>query len=81
VCLIIHHDGFEVSDTGIGMDKCILESLFTPFFSTKAKGTGLGLSNCRKLIEAHGGSIEVTSEVGKGSSFRVRLAEDLLRVA
>jgi signal transduction histidine kinase len=81
VCLIIHHDGFEVSDTGIGMDKSILESLFTPFFSTKAKGTGLGLSNCRKLIEAHGGSIEVTSEVGKGSSFRVRLAEDLLRVA
>ena len=63
------------------MDNSILESLFTPFFSTKAKGTGLGLSNCRKLIEAHGGSIEVTSEVGKGSSFRVRLAEDLLRVA
>jgi signal transduction histidine kinase len=73
--------GFEVSDDGIGMEKEVLEGLFTPFFTTKPKGTGLGLSNCRKLVEAHGGTIEVESTPGKGSSFRVRFAEDLKRVA
>lgn len=75
------NSGFEVEDEGIGMEKEVLDGLFTPFFTTKPKGTGLGLSNCRKLVEAHGGIIEVDSVPGKGSRFRVRFAEDLKRVA
>lgn len=73
-------NGFEVSDTGEGMDEETQKRLFMPFFTTKAKGTGLGLSNCRKIIEAHGGTIEVESSLGKGSRFWVQFA-DHLRIA
>jgi PAS domain S-box-containing protein len=65
---------FEVSDNGAGMDKEVLKQLFTSFFSTKGhRGTGLGLMVTRKLIEEHDGTIEVNSQLGKGTVFTIRL--------
>ena len=63
------------TDTGGGMSKEHLSKLFTPFFTTKetGKGTGLGLAISYGIIQSHGGEIEAESEVGKGSTFRVRL--------
>jgi len=68
-------DFIEVSfeDTGIGLPKEKMKKLFTPFFTTKAKGLGMGLAICKKFVESHGGSIEVESEEGKGSTFTVKL--------
>jgi len=65
----------EVSDNGCGMDEETREKVFEPFFSTKAsgRGTGLGLFVSRNLIEELRGRIEVDSEPGKGSSFRIIL--------
>ncbi|HRZ14187.1 MAG TPA: cache domain-containing protein [Candidatus Omnitrophota bacterium] len=63
----------EVSDTGKGMPANVLENLFTPFFTTKSRGLGLGLCISREIIKAHKGSIEVLSEVGKGSTFVIKL--------
>jgi len=65
---------FEVSDNGAGMDNEVLKQLFTSFFSTKGhRGTGLGLMVTRKLIKEHGGTIEVSSQLGKGTVFTIRL--------
>ncbi len=63
----------EISDTGAGIPEEVMPKIFDPFFTTKAvgKGTGLGLSICRRLLESTGGEIEVSSEVGRGSTFRV----------
>lgn len=60
-----------VTDTGTGMPPDILRRLWEPFFTTKAKaeGTGLGLPICRSIVSAHHGTIEVSTEVGKGSVF------------
>jgi PAS domain S-box-containing protein len=65
----------EVSDTGTGIPPDILEKIWTPFFTTKAEGdgTGLGLSTVRGILYKHNGFIDVSTEVGKGSSFRVFL--------
>jgi PAS domain S-box-containing protein len=63
----------ELVDTGVGMDEKTRQQLFNPFFTTKAKGLGLGLAICRRLVEAHGGEIEVESEVGKGTKVTVAL--------
>lgn len=64
-----------IKDTGCGIPKEHLGKIFDPFFTTKpqGKGTGLGLSICHGLIDKLGGSISVTSEVGKGTQFTVRL--------
>jgi len=61
------------ADTGIGMKKEIMEKIWTPFFSTKAKGMGLGLAICKRIIEAHGGSVSVESTAGKGTTFAVTI--------
>ncbi len=49
--------------------------IFDPLFTTKAKGIGLGLAVCRTIIERHEGSIEVKSEVGKGTTFIIKLPQ------
>jgi signal transduction histidine kinase len=61
------------TDTGVGISEENLGKLFEPLFTTKAKGIGLGLAITRTLVEGHGGSIEVRSEVGEGSTFTVKL--------
>lgn len=60
-------------DTGCGISKEDLTKIFEPLFSTKAKGVGLGLATCQGHIQAHKGKIEVESEEGKGTIFRVKL--------
>ncbi|MGB2764099.1 MAG: ATP-binding protein [Candidatus Aminicenantaceae bacterium] len=60
-------------DTGSGISKDTMGKLFEPLFTTKAKGIGLGLAVTKTLIEGHGGTIDVESEVGKGSTFTVHL--------
>jgi signal transduction histidine kinase/FixJ family two-component response regulator len=65
------HFMFEVEDNGIGMEDSIRENLFTEFFSTKgADGTGLGLLVVHRIVNEHGGRIEVSSAPGKGSKIR-----------
>ena len=69
---------FEIRDNGIGMDQETLDSLFTLFFSTKGHaGTGLGLYVADKVIQQHGGKIEVASRAGEGSRFRIMLPSRL----
>ena len=60
-----------VHDTGKGMPPAVRDKLFSPFFSTKDKGMGLGLLFVKRVMEASGGRIEVDSEVGRGTSFRL----------
>ena len=63
----------DVIDTGVGMTEEVRARIFDAFFSTRPAGSGLGLPTARKIIEAHGGTIQVQSEPGKGSQFTVRL--------
>lgn len=60
-------------DTGNGMAPETAAKVFQPFFSTKPGGSGLGLPTTRRIVEAHHGTIEVQSEVGKGTKFTIRL--------
>jgi signal transduction histidine kinase len=68
-------DGVTLSliDTGAGMSAEVLANAFRTFYSTRGGGTGLGLPTTRKIIEAHGGRIEVQSEVGRGTKFTIHL--------
>lgn len=63
----------EVSDTGMGIPKEILKRIFEPFFSTKAAGRGLGLATAFGIVDTHNGAIAISSEVGKGTTFRIWL--------
>ena len=63
----------EFADTGTGMSKSTMEKLWSGPFTTKAKGIGLGLPISKRIIEAHGGSISVESETGRGTSLTVTL--------
>ncbi len=62
-----------VSDTGIGIEKERLSSIFEPFYSTKDRGTGLGLPIAASIINAHRGSISVDSRIGKGTTFVIKI--------
>jgi signal transduction histidine kinase len=62
-----------VIDTGQGMTPEVQAKAFKPFFSTRSGGTGLGLPTTRKIIEAHGGSIELESAPGRGTKFTIHL--------
>jgi hypothetical protein len=60
-------------DTGIGIPRDKLKKLFIPFYTTKQKGTGLGLAISHRIVNQHGGTIEVRSTLGQGSTFSVFL--------
>ncbi|MGI6712136.1 MAG: two-component system sensor histidine kinase NtrB [Bacillota bacterium] len=63
----------EISDTGVGMDTETINQIGTLFFTTKDQGTGLGLPVSYRIINDHGGQIEVSSSLGKGSTFLIKL--------
>ena len=62
-----------VRDQGAGMDEETLENIFVPFFSKKSQGTGLGMAIAKKVIEAHGGEINIRSQPGHGTEVRIEL--------
>ncbi len=63
----------EISDTGCGISEENLSRIFDPFFTTKSQGTGLGLAVSYGIVKNHGGSLDVWSEVGKGTTFIIHL--------
>ncbi len=62
-----------IRDTGVGIAPGIIDKIFDPFFSTKEGGNGLGLSSCYSIVKRHGGCIDVKSEPGKGTVFKIYL--------
>lgn len=67
------HVWISVSDTGAGIAAEQLGRLFQPFYTTKARGTGLGLMTVQRIVRDHGGEIDVDSDVGRGTTFRIQL--------
>jgi signal transduction histidine kinase len=63
----------SIADTGAGISPEQIERIFRPFYTTKRRGTGLGLSLCRRIVQQHGGSLSVESEISKGSRFILSL--------
>jgi signal transduction histidine kinase len=63
----------KITDSGAGIPPELLPKLFRPFVTTKTTGTGLGLSLSRKIVEAHRGTIEISSVTGRGTTVQVRL--------
>jgi PAS domain S-box-containing protein len=68
-----NHVVFTFTDTGQGIPEELIEKIWIPLFTTKAKGMGLGLAICRRMVEAHNGSISVKSKVGKGTTFTIMI--------
>jgi signal transduction histidine kinase len=60
---------FEISNSGKPMDRETLERAFEPFYTTKPKGTGLGLGLVKRVVDEHGGSVEIQSDPQKGTKF------------
>jgi signal transduction histidine kinase len=63
----------NVADTGGGIPQEQINRIFEPFYTTKKKGSGLGLMIVQRIVRAHGGRIELESQVGRGTTFRVWL--------
>ena len=63
----------KVADTGPGIPATTLRKVFDPFYTTKASGTGLGLFVTQRILQSHGGSIELESTEGQGTCFTIRL--------
>ncbi len=63
----------KVRDTGVGIPEEELPNMFKAFYTTKPKGMGLGLTYCKMVVEAHGGTITAESEIGKGTTFTMRI--------
>jgi PAS domain S-box-containing protein len=71
----ISHEGqvsVTVEDTGVGIPEEIKPQIFTPLFTTKPRGQGFGLAVCKRVIEAHGGTINFESQIGKGAKFTIQ---------
>ena len=66
----------QVSDTGPGIPVDKLERIFEPYHTTRRGGTGLGLPTSRRIVELHGGSLQVESEPGRGSCFTIELPRE-----
>lgn len=67
----------RVADNGLGMEAETRERIFDPFFTSREAGTGLGLALCRKIVDEHGGTIEVDSQAGEGSEFVLTFPKQL----
>lgn len=63
----------EIEDTGPGIPKSLLPKIFDPLFTTRQIGTGLGLVSCKNIVEQHGGSIDIKTDVNKGTTFIVNM--------
>lgn len=63
----------EIQDTGPGVAAEVIDKVFEPLYTTKSRGTGLGLSICKQIIENHGGTISLWSELGQGTTVRIQL--------
>ena len=63
----------KISDTGAGIPPELMEKVFDPLFTTRQIGTGLGLPSCKNIVEYHRGTIEVESELKKGTTFTIKL--------
>jgi len=70
-----NHVSLIVEDTGMGMSEKVMKQIFIPFFTTKdvGRGTGIGLSVVHGIVTSHGGTIQVESDIGRGSRFEIRL--------
>lgn len=75
LAVLQNHDGaaITISDTGRGISAEALPRIFKPFFTTRTEGTGLGLSLANGIVQSHGGRIDVSSTVGKGTTFKISL--------
>lgn len=75
ISAVKHNDRamITVQDNGVGMDYHTQSKLFDPFFTTKLEGTGLGLAVCYRIIKNHGGYIQVDSDIGAGTRFKISL--------
>jgi PAS domain S-box-containing protein len=72
-CVVGGEVEFKFADGGVGMSREVLDRIWTPFFTTKTRGMGLGLAICKRLIDAHHGSVSVESKVDVGTTFTIKL--------
>jgi signal transduction histidine kinase len=68
-----HGVSLRVTDTGIGIAREDMDKIFAPYYSTRPGGSGLGLPTVRRIVQEHGGTLEVHSEVGRGTRFTIHL--------